>query len=312
MNRKIIALVSIVAVLSLSAFVAYVNLPEVDGNPSLNDKGVYKLKAVYMPDRMESTPIAFGPMLYSIVNKRPHRGSWNESALLVNWLYGGREVSSTPTPGLGLISAFVNDGTAYVFATAYSGDAVKILESDNLENWTEPVTVLKAKAGQTIYNTSVTKGPAGYVMAYEVGEPGVVGFTPRFATSPDLKNWTPVGEPFDRGRYAACPTLRHIDGWYYMLYLTILDEDNAKKRFVTVAARSLDLKTWQHATKPAFEPIGGEGINNSDVDMVQALGVTTFLYADGDQQDHVSLKRAVYLGSEGDFFRQFEYADKRL
>jgi len=72
------------------------------------------------------------------------------------------------------------------------------------------------------------------------------------------------------------------------------------------------METWQHATKPAFEPSKGEGKNASDVDMAEQYGVTHFLYAIGDQQKWVDLKRAVYLGSEGEFFRQFEYIDKRL
>jgi len=46
--------------------------------------------------------------------------------------------------------------------------------------------------------------------------------------------------------------------------------------------------------------------------MAEQYGVTHFLYAIGDQQKWVDLKRAVYLGSEGEFFRQFEYIDKRL
>ncbi|WP_397408212.1 hypothetical protein [Polaromonas sp.] len=301
-----------VGVLGLSAYAAFKFLPDLDGQPNLNDRGIYKLRSVYMPNRMEATPIAFGLSLYSIVNKRPHRGEQGSSELLVSKLYGG-SVASVPIPNLGLISAFVNDGKAYVFARTYAvQNELQMLESADLKTWSEPVTVMKAALGQNILNTSVTRGPDGFVMAYEVAEPGVVGFAPRFATSPDLRNWTPIGEPFDRNRYAACPTLRYIDGWYYMLYLTILDEDNPNKRFVTIAARSRDLKTWQHATKPAFEPAAGEGNNNSDVDMVERFGITTFLYATGDQQDEVSLKRAVYLGSEGNFFRQFEYADKRL
>ncbi|OYY34794.1 MAG: hypothetical protein B7Y28_12335 [Polaromonas sp. 16-63-31] len=280
--------------------------------PSIGIRGIYKQDSVYMRDVMESTPIVFNWTMYAIIHKRSPRGAPLVSEVIIQEI-GGKHIATLQLPGLSLISAFVDGGRVTIFASdSEKSDLVVSLSSADLRNWSKPETVLRAAPDQQILNTSVTRGPAGFVMAYEVQEKGVVGFTPRFATSPDMRNWTPVGEPFDRTRYAACPTLRHIDGWYYMLYLTILDEDNAKKRFVTVAARSRDLKVWQHATKPAFEPTGGEGINNSDVDMVQALGVTTFLYADGDQQDRVALKRAVYIGSEGDFFRQFEYADKRL
>lgn len=306
-GKKIFMRASLVIAVFLSSVVWV--LPRGVGFPNLGIRGIYKFSSVYMSDRMESTPIVFGGSLYSIVNKRSHRGSWTSSEILINKMNGRQKISNVPIPGIGLISAFVENGKVHVFGTTYAAgqSEVKMLTSTDLIHWSPPETVMVAVPGQQIYNTSVTRGRDGFVMAYEVAEKGIVGFTPRFARSDDLKSWSSLGDAFDKKRYAACPTIKYFDGWYYILYLSIVED-----KFVTVTAKSQDLVHWLHGTKPAFFPQKGEGKNTSDVDMVQNFGITHFLYAVGDQQDWVEMKRAIYFGTEAQFFGQFKYVGTRL
>ena len=99
---------------------------------------------------------------------------------------------------------------------------VVAFRSEDLKTWEEhPALDLP---GWGLFNTSVCKAGDRYVMAIEVGKPPeVVGvpFTTRFAESTDLKDWTllPEDRVFTKERYSACPSIRHLDGMYYMTYL---------------------------------------------------------------------------------------------
>jgi len=182
-----------------------------------------------MRDVMESTPIVFNGTMYAIIHKRSPRGSPMVSEVIIKEI-SGKQIATLQLPGLSLISAFVDGNLVTIFASdSEKSDHVVMLSSSDIKQWSDPVTVMRADPGQQILNTSVARGPSSFVMAYEVAEKDVVGFTPRFAASVDLKSWTPVGNPFDKTRYSACPTLRYLDGWYYMLYLTIINE-----KFVTI------------------------------------------------------------------------------
>ena len=59
-------------------------------------------------------------------------------------------------------------------------------------------------------------------------------------------------------------------------------------------------------------PSKGEGVNNSDVDVLESGGITYFVYAVGDQQDWVDLKMATYIGSIQRFFESLDYGDEKI
>ena len=74
-------------------------------------------------------------------------------------------------------------------------------------------------------------------------------------------------------RYAACPCIRHTNGFYYVLYL----EQRAPRWFFeTYIARSADLKTWElSGANPVLSPQGlDEGINAAAADEMIALTLT--------------------------------------
>ena len=97
-----------------------------------------------------------------------------------------------------------------------------------------------------MFNTSVCKAGDRFIMAIEVGKPPeVVGvpFTSRFAESKDLLHWKllPAECVFTKERYSACPSIRFLDGRFYMLYLETL----AGPRYETYLVRSKDLVRWE-------------------------------------------------------------------
>ena len=280
--------------------------------PSRGIEGIWKFRSIFLKDIMESTPVEFRGHRLVVANQRPHRGGWEDAKINV-YNFDGNKVASVPSPDEALISALVTGDKLYVFSTTSSSEnSISIRWSDDLVNWSSPKTILLSKRGETIYNTSVTKVGDDFVMAYEVGGVGHVGFSVRFATSKDLQTWREIGDVFSQDRYAACPTIRYVNGIYYLLYLVVHEE-----KFVTVLARSSDLVHWKYAKNQILWPSKvwpskGEGVNNSDVDVLESGGITYFVYAVGDQQDWVDLKMATYIGSIQRFFESLDYGDEKI
>jgi len=157
-----------------------------------------------------------------------------------------------------------------------------------------------------IYNTSVCRGPHGYVMAIELGEPPEevgVRFTIRFAESADLRAWRPLPAEcvHTKERYSACPSIRWLDGHCYMVYLEAMPGPTYETHIV----RSRDLRVWEpsphnpvlhhsDADKGIANPAlteaerkkiaGATNLNNSDMDLCEWRGRTVILYSWGNQQ----------------------------
>jgi hypothetical protein len=205
--------------------------------------------------------------------------------------------------GYGLASILVHDGTAYVFASRWEEAGwrdVTAFRSRDLKQWESKLVVQGENEG--IFNTSVCKGRRGFVMAYESDDPTYPAFTVKFARSADLWTWTKLPQAvFGTDRYTACPCLRYVNGWYYMLYL---ERRPPRWFFETYVARSRDLLRWeQSAANPVLTPDDlDEGINASDPEIVEVDGKTWVYYAVGDQLTWMNLKRAMYPGSLRRFF----------
>ncbi len=235
-----------------------------------------------------------------------------------------------PTPafaqGYHLGSAFVDGDTAYAFGVnIWDGEKVEVFWSKDLQHW-ESKTALDLK-GWGIFNTSVCKGRDGYVMAFEIGRPPEetgVAFTMRFAESKDLREWKLTGEEcvYSKERYTACPAIRFLEGWYYMVYL----EAYPGPTYNPCIVRSKDLVRWESSpqnpimhysiedklianpklTSAERDRIAGAvNINNSDVDFCEFDGKTHIVYSWGNQQGIEHLAEAVYPGPESEFLKSF-------
>nr|MDO8088187.1 hypothetical protein [Candidatus Sigynarchaeum springense] len=268
---------------------------------------LHKRHGVYIVDKCECTPIVFGGELLTVTFDRV---AAHGTGILVHRLATRELVARVPWDR-GLGCAIVADGQVRVFGSSSWTARNRITTAVLSPGWKlgEAVDVLDAVEGQKIFNTSVAPCPDGYVMAYEVEEPDKVNFSIRFARSGDLVHWERVGEVFEPDVYAACPTVRYHDGWYYILYLRHF------KHYVTCIARTRDLATFERfggnarwpASVAVLSPKGcpHEGINNSDIDMVEWHGTVVFTYCDGDQQTWMNLRTAVYFGTAAQFFNEF-------
>ncbi len=266
-------------------------------------------------DMVETTPVVFENRLYRFEYVRANY--WDNPTGDSYFRFIDVE-SGEPTHGFGvgyhLGCAYVGEGRAYAYGTnAWGGDSIQEFWSDDLKNWKDRVAI--TLPGWRAYNTSVCHGRDGYVMAIEMGDPPeLVGkrFTIFFAESSDLVNWNllPLDRVFSKEKYTACPALRFLDGYYYMIYLGAHPGPVYKPHVV----RSRDLNTWEESPRGAMmEPSLDDkmianprlteeqvrrisravNINNSDVDLCEYRGKTHVFYSWGNQQGTEFLAWAV-------------------
>ena len=278
-------------------------------------------------DMVETTPVVFHGRLYRFeyvrTNYKPNKT--DDSYFRFMDVESGK-----PTPafavGYHLGSAYVEDDTVYVYGVDTWGvENIQVFWSKDLEKWSsQPALTLP---GWGIYNTSVCKGAEHYIMAFEIGEPpeeAGVRFTTRFAESIDLLNWklTPSECVYSREKYTACPALRFLDGFYYMIYL----EARPGPTYETHIVRSQDLVHWESSSfNPVLQfseedkKIGNPSLtteqrerianainrNNSDVDFGEFKEQVIIYYSWNDQQGTEFLAQAVYDGTMENFLHGF-------
>jgi hypothetical protein len=270
-------------------------------------------------DMVETTPVVFRDRLYRFEYVRAdyHANETGESYFRFVDVASGQPTPAFAT-GYHLGSAFVHDDTAYVYGVdSWGGDTVQVFWSRDLENWESSRALISPR--WKLYNTSVCRGPDRFIMAVEVGEPSdVVGvaFTNRFAESQDLVNWTllPSECVFSKDRYTACPAIRFVDGYYYIIYL----ESRPGPTYESHIVRSPDLVRWGPS---GLNPVMGfssedkriansrltaaqqqriataVNINNSDIDLCEFEGRVVLNYSWGNQKRVEFLAQAEWPGS---------------
>jgi len=178
-----------------------------------------------------------------------------------------------------------------------------MFKSADLKTWEQKVIV--EQQNEHLFNSSVCKGSDGFVLAYESNDPTWPAFTTKFARSGDLETWTKLPDAtFGTNRYTACPTVRYVNGYYYVLYL---ENRRPSHVFETYVTRSKDLKTWElSSANPVIAPRGlDEGINASDSEVVEFGGKTFVYFAVGDQLTWMNIKRGEFDGTLQQFFEQW-------
>lgn len=249
-------------------------------------------------DRMEATPFFWAGKPYMMISARllNRIEVYDETNALISIL-------NTP---IQFASALVSNDYLYVFGSVGSftpGESeMLMIKTDNLINWSEPIVIAPKRPGMQYFNTSATTLPDGsFVLAYETCEPNTKCFSARFLKSTDLEHWEPTGGLFSATQYAACPTIRYVDGYYYVIYLRDIGH------FATFVARSKDLVTWEASDRALLSALGtyGEENNASDVDMIEIGGTVVFNYAIGDQLTYSHIKKATFNGTLEELFLNF-------
>ncbi|MCP4644374.1 MAG: hypothetical protein GY851_28280 [bacterium] len=237
---------------------------------------------------------------------RPGRGGVIEDYyLLIRDVETGDEMARFAT-GYGLASCHVQDGVFYAFASRFADNNwndVTRFKSADLKTWEQKVVI--EQENEHLFNSSVCEGPDGFVMAYESNGGPYPAFTTKFARSDDLEAWTKLSEAtFGTNRYTACPCVRYVNGYYYVLYL---ERQSPLHVFETFVNRSKDLKTWElSSANPVLAPEGlDEGINASDPEVVEFGGRTHVYFAVGDQLSWMNIKRAEFKGTLQEFYERW-------
>ena len=258
---------------------------------------------------MEQTPVVYKGRLLLVGCHRPtgHDPKPADMYAYVKDLRTGQEVGRFAERH-SFVSAFVRGDELHAFAAEYTddwtGDIFHFTSSD-LKTWQRQPAVAR-DGGEHLFNSSVCRDAQGYVMAYESNAP--VKFCFKFARSDDLRAWKKLeGLVFaGTGReYSACPVLRYVAPYYYVIYLHT-GKVGGKGGWVSYLARSRDLVTWELSPKnPILTPSEGEGINNSDVDLFEVDGSTYLFYATGDQATWGSVRCALFPGTMAELFQSY-------
>jgi len=225
-------------------------------------------------------------------------------------------------------SAYIEGDTIYVLGVSLSTwDTILVYESKDLVNWTS--RVLLQKPGFSFCNTALTKGPEGYVLLLEAGEPkelvGDYPYTFFFATSPDLITWTfmDYDTAVFKDRYCGAPWLKYSEGYYYMISLAELP----CLRYTNYLYRTKDFRNWEVGLyNPLLVPSEEDRLispnahsdltdalkeeiktgflsNNSDIDMCDYNGKTYLNYLAGNQLGYYYMLEAEYDGTVAEFLK---------
>ncbi len=277
-------------------------LPPIAPIPS---RGLIK-ETIEIPNMVETSPVIWKDRPVILQGVRPASGGETKDLFLELRDIESRAVLATFGEGYGLPCAFVSGDTFYAFASRYEKNDwndVTMFWSKDLKDWQQRLAI--QQESEHLFNSSVCAGRDGFVMAYETNDPKYPAFTIKFAESKDLMTWTKVPAAiFGTDRYTACPCIRYTDGYYYMIYI---EHRTPRWFFESFIARSRDLAAWELGNaNPVLTPnYDDEGINASDVDILEWEGKTFLYYNVGDQMTWGKVKRAVYDGPASRLFESY-------
>ncbi len=272
--------------------------------------------------RLENVPASFPA--YPAIDPNHHAGGYHQDETRILDVETGTLIS-TPLRDHYFAMAFVWNDRVYVFAGDHqSSDGfwritrVTMISSDDLVNWTEPVTVLEAENGEHIFNFGVCRGPEGFVLLYETDDKQWGIFTFKYCTSDDLVHWTRIpGGLYGTDKYVGGPALYFEGGYYYTLFLHSLGNSHYETRIT----RSRDCIHWEdapgdrpfvtynpdHITDPDNFP-GVAETNASDAELCYWNGKTIVYYNGGNQGEITragDLHLAEFEGTPRELFETF-------
>lgn len=265
------------------------------------------------PEGMENTPVVFNGRVLLVANQRPggYEAKGVDAWLTITDLTTGQLVTRFGQ-GHSFVSAIVNGPELHVFATEFTDfgrathtKCINHFVTTDLKTWKQE-TVLDRDGKEEFFNTSVCRDEQGYVMAYESNVP--VSFCFKFARSQDLSHWEKVpgvtyAGPSGR-EYSACPVIRYVAPYYYVIFLH--EAGAGQKAWVSYLIRSRDLATWELSPlNPILRAEPGEGVNTSDVDLLELGGHTYLYYATGDQETWGTIRVAMYAGPMKELLESF-------
>ena len=283
----------------------------------------------------ETTPFVFRDRLYRVENWQKYLAvpGLNPSERFMEdqvriWDVEKNRIVSVPFTAHSFGIAYVHDDRVYVFATRHEADRpwrhfrfISLSSSDDLVNWTPPVTVIEAENQEHLFNTAVCHDGRRFVLLYETDDRQWPAFTFKYNESDDLIHWRRIpGAVYGREKYVGGPALYFEGGWYYTLYLQDLNGYHGGT-WETRVTRSQDLMHWEDAPveRPFLapdpnhrfaSPLNGREvmkpeINASDAEICYWQGKTLVYFNGGDQQTNGDLQKAEFIGTPRELLERF-------
>lgn len=274
-------------------------------------------------DLVETTPIVFNKKVYRFEYVRERYWDNHTGDSYFRFVsHKKKKPTASFAAGFHLGSAYVHRKNVIVTGVDdWGADKIHIFTSSDLDTWDQWVAF--ELPGYQIFNTSLIHDGKRYVLMFEIGGPlAGVGFTARFATSPDLKHWDvlPESHNYAMDRYTAPHCLRYLDGYYYNFYLEM------HHGFEMRVVRSQDFLHWEAS---ALNPVlrsspddkkifnaaldkqfhskiaKADNTNNSDLDFCEYRGKLIINYSWGNQMGAEFLAEAYYDGTAAQFLRSW-------
>jgi len=263
---------------------------------------------------MENTPVLFNSRLLLVANYRPSGGpdvkdEEKDSYLYIDDLLTGTEITRFGAAH-SFVSAFVDGSELNVFALdfsetgkVWSKNGINRFVTKDLKSWKTEKVILPDSVG-FLFNNSVCPDDKGFLMAYESNKP--VQWCFKFARSSDLSKWEKIPGLVFTGvnhEMAGCPVIRYFKPYYYVIFGH--DLINVPNRYTSDLARSKNLVDWEMSPfNPILQAGVREGINNTDVDIIEYEGRTYLYYATGDQATWATIRVAMYDGLMKTFYER--------
>ena len=278
----------------------------------------------------EAEPFVFHNRLYRLELSDPTHGT--DSSIPAFAIIRDREsgdILSRFGRGCYYYSLYIENDTVYVIGTKsikpnLYGNTLIIYDSCDLVTWHSRELLVRSDVH--ICNTSMTRGPHGYVLCAEISGPEEIVGTPNtvfFACSDDMVHWTWMDDSkaYAKDRYFGSPWFRYSRGYYYLIAVAELP----CRRYTNYIYRTKDFDTWEVGYyNPILMPgeddrklssyandISGELLHqirtafissNSGIAMCDWNGKTLMVYGVGNQCGFYYLAEAEYNGSIDDYF----------
>lgn len=258
-------------------------------------------RGVLAANEHETALVVFGGEVLAITFMREW-STYNNTGVRIRRFSTGEVIAEKSWPGM-MGSAIVEDGVIHIYGnSAWDQLGNKLLHSTLAADFTPSAAteVLSNNPARpfAFYNTSICKDASGFKMVVETSQ-GVF-----FADSADLVNWAWSDGQLYRGKYVGCPSIHYLDGAHHLTMLVDLGE-GARPRWVTNVAKSLDDCVTFTYGKTLLSPGSGEGVNASDVDVIEFGGKVYGVFMDGDQKTYAHVRTFIYDGSMAQMFAEF-------
>lgn len=314
-RNRIIVIATLVVLTALLYYFHNLNQQTASNRAAVVRQEMITKGKLFSDKYMESNPFVLNGKLYYLISDR--NDEENKHSLVIYDHEKKEKISPHFGDQLSLASAFVEGDTLYIFGTKhwteYGKSEIFEITTTDLQHFTEPRSVFKAREHMRFFNTSVTKDEARnvYVMALETDEKDKIPFTIRFLKSWTLDEWQlDEYSAYGKDTYVACPTIRYVgDSYYLLLGDEHFYDPNCPecKQYITRIAKSKDLITWETSAIPFLlpDPDGSEGLSAADVDLAEYEGLTYIHYSISDQSTWGDLKTATFNGSMKELFSLF-------